>query len=267
MTNFELRFADGDDEYIFQNVEVFNPRFGDLVVNTDRLPGADGGFDTYHYNAAPASVGALMVQWYLDAERMVDMQGMIDAVNGLARLGKRKLYYQPEGDYEERWCWARLNNIPLTLRAENGLVLQDMRTMFQVPDPHWYHDEESEAIAASGTSTDGTVTNDGNVIALPRIVIACGTGQTCENPVIRRIVGSDIEDQVAYTGILTASDELIIDAEAKAVTLNGADAYAGNPATHWDWFRLTPGGNTVRVIFDNGGDAATVTVYWKDTWR
>lgn len=269
MANFSVTFAEGADAYTFPAYDqAISDNFRDAVTHTERLPGMDGGFDAYLADDAPNEIGNINLSFKLVADTRDDMQALIDAVGRLKHLGKRKLTVQTQGTASPRWCYARINNISISRRiSEHTDLAQTVQINFQVSDPHWVEDEESQAISASGTSTDATITNDGNAVALARVVVTCAAGQTAENIKVRRIVSSTTVDEMAYTGVLIASDELEMDAQAKSVLLNDADAYSAFAFTHPDWFRLMPGANTVRIIQANAGDACTVTVYWSNTYR
>ncbi len=269
MADFSLTFADGADAYIIPALELaVSDSFGDLVPNTARLPMLDGGFDRFGADPAPAEIGRINVSFALTAETREAMQAQIDAVRTLARLGKRKLTWQPQGSANARWCWARVNNIGTPRRpAEHSDLMQRVSITFQASDPHWYEDEDTDEIVATGTSTDGTIAVTGNCPALARVVVFCDTGETAHNPTVRRIVDSETLDEMAYSGIMVADDELIMDAQAKAVTLNAVAAYDAFSFVHADWLRLMPGSNTIRVALGDAGDSCVVDVYWYPTYR
>lgn len=267
MADFALTFADGADAYAFTHSTDFNPAFSRMQNIITALPGAHGGYDANHNEEARSQGGNLDVRFVLAAPSTFAMQNLIDQVTALPTLGRRKLYYQPQGVYTERWCWARVENVQLGMKAVDGLLLQRVRVKFDVPDPFWRHDEENTAQACSGTSTDITVTNSGNAVALARVAVACGAAQTCENPTIKRTVGGVDLDILTYTGTVGNNETLTFDAARKSVDLDDTGVYADLTYEHPDWLRLAPGSNTLTVEFENGGDAATVTVYWNDTFR
>lgn len=268
MADFAVTFADGADEYVFPYIQSISDNFRNAVPRTERLADLSGGFDAYLADDAPNEIGNINLSFELVSETRAGMQALVDAVGKLKSLGKRKLYLQPQGTAAERWCYARVNNIAIARRpADQTDLIQPVQINFQVSDPAWTEDEENDTIAASGASTDATITNDGNANALARVVVTCAAGQTAENVKVRRIVGGVTIDEMAYTGVLTAGDELELDAQAKSVLLNDADAYDAFAFTHPDWFRLLPGANTVRIIQANAGDECTATVYWSNTYR
>lgn len=264
MPEFSLRF----DDYTFPEVgETFTYNFTNLVPATTRLMGLDGGFDADGTRPSPAEIGSIQFSFRLTADDPAAMQAKLDAVNRLAALGERKLYWQPEGNYNLRWCWAKVNNLGLTYRSDDAFLVQRIDASFQASDPHWYEDETSQVIPASNTLTLATVPHTGNAITLAKVTVACGVGQTCTNPIIRRFIGGITYDEVHYTGTLTAGQSLVIDARAKSVTKDGVGVYADFDAADPDWLRLLPGSNDIRVSFANSTDAATVTLAWLPTYR
>lgn len=268
MANFSVTFAESTDAYVFPYVQAISDNFRNAVPRTERMADLDGGFDAYLADDAPNEIGNINLSFQLAADTREAMQALIDAVGKLKALGKRKLFLQPQGTLAARWCYARVNNISVARRpADQTDLIQMVQISFQVSDPHWMENEESVAITASGTATNQTITNDGNAVALARVVVACGVGQTAENVKIRRMVGSVVADEMAYTGVLIATDDLELDAQAKSVLLNDVAAYNAFAATHPDWLRLLSGANTIRVVMANAGDACTATVYFSNTYR
>ena len=55
-----------------------------------------------------------------------------------------------------------------------------------------------------------TITAGGTVQTLPRIIIACGTGETAQNVTIQRLVDSAVVDEITFTDTLIANDEVEI---------------------------------------------------------
>jgi len=268
MADFAVTFAEGSDAYTFPNVQSFRDTFGDMVPRTMRALGVSGGVDQYGSEAAPAEIGQVQITCKLYAASRDDMQAAIDAIRALARLGLQKLTLQPQGSEAARWCYARVNNISVARRpAEQTDRVQLVRVALQVPDPHWYHDEESQIIYAAGLATEATITNSGNAPALARFTLAPETSDSCENPAIKRMVAAVAVETVSYVGTLTDTDSLVIDCEVKSAQLNGTDVYADMVIDTPHWFWLLPGSNTVRVELANAGDACDVTIAWKDTYR
>lgn len=267
MADFAVTFGEGSDQYAFPNVSAWEWSFAGMRPVIADLPGAHGGFDQHHTDEDRAGVGSAHLEFMLETDSSEAMQALIDQVTRLPYLGRQLLTYQPQGSYAARWCYARVSKLDLGLSADMGLKVQKVKLTFAVPDPFWRHDEESHVIAASGTSTSATVTNTGNAVALARVTFAPGVGDSCENPTIQRLVSAVAVDEMAWTGTVDAGETLTMNAARKAVLLDTTGSYAGFAFTHPDWLRLLPGANELKVVFANAGDAATVTVYWSDTFR
>ena len=264
MASFAVTF----DDYAFTNLDTLRDNFRDAVPQTVRLPGLHGGFDTLGAEDAPSEIGRVDVTFNVEVTNRNSMQCTLDAVGKLKYYGKRKLYFQPEGTGSQRWTWARVNSINWTRGPTLTTDLwQPVSVTFQAPDPHWYTDPTSGTITASGTGTLGTVTNNGNAEALAYVSITCGTAQTALTPAVRRLVSGGTPDSMAFSGTVGNSQSLILDAQAKAVTLNGTGEYDQFSYTHPDWLRLLPGANVLRVDFGTATSAATVVVTWSDTYR
>lgn len=265
--------ASSPQQYTFSNLQAFSDNFTDVVAQTVRMPSVSGGFDVYGSGIAPKPVGMVRVTFSLFSSTRSGMTALLDSLKAMQTWGKQKLIYQPTDATEDtRYCWARVNNINVARRpADHTDLIQSVTVVFQVSDPFWLKSTAaSETIAASGTSTDVTVTNDGNAIALPVITIAPATGDECNNVEIRRIDGSgNILDAIGYILRVLDTDTLIINCKTSAITINGYDQWSNkNEANtvHPDWIRLMPGDNTIRVIFANSGDAADVTFDYEDTY-
>ena len=111
----------------------------------------------------------------------------------------------------------------------------------------------------SSTSTDVTVTTNGNAETFPRIIIQCGAAQTAENIRIQRFVNGSIVDQIRYAGVLGNNDRLVVNTRANTVTKNSVSHYTSDYTyNNAGWFRLQPGANTIKVLLENSGDACDV---------
>ena len=81
------------------------------------------------------------------------------------------------------------------------------------------------------------------------------------------MIGTLVVDEVVYTGTLSAGDTLSINGKTGAITVNGSSDWANISYEHRDFLRLLPGENSIKVVFANAGDAATVTFYYRDSYR
>lgn len=275
--------------YVFEDVGVrINTNFADLVPATSRLPGLDGGFDEYGDEAAPSEIGNVSFEMVLTENNQAEMQRKRDALRGLARLGMQRLVVQTwDPDAALRYCWARINNIQVSDNV-NAVThrVNRVQITFQVSSPRWQDVSESDAIygqavfgqfifgggigvieTASGTSTDMTITNDGNAIAYPVIYVTTAAGEAITSPlnIIRRVNGVAI-DQLTIATSLTANQTLVINTQTKSIKKMSVDAYANLTALTPEWLRLLPGDNAIRVTMGGGGNACTIRFKFAATW-
>lgn len=286
-----LRFVWRGRTFVFPDEQVsYRDNFRNVAPATTRLPGISGGYDDYGAEAAPGEIGQVQVYCWIEAADPEAMTEKLDDLAEMAGWGAGRLYMQPTDTLlAERWCRARINAIDWSQNAKSTPHRRvQVQFNFQVAYPRWF-EEGNEVnrwgdgtawasgavwggggteINASGVLTETTVTIAGNAITQPRIRIVPGVGDSCENPVVQRIgAGGAVEDEVSYTGVIAAGEVLEINTRSLAVTLDGADAYTSafdfeNPA----WLRLYRGENRLRVLFEDAGDAAVVTVYYNETY-
>lgn len=269
--------------YTITYVQDYQDNFAEVVPRTSRVVGTSGGFDSHGNDPAPAEIGNVQCQCVLTVTTLSDMTNKQDTLRALSRKPKGTLFFEME-DGTLRYCKARVNSIQ-TPQSEttHSEVWTKARIAWQVADPHFYTigtetpnwgefvwgDEIEEPVdnVVSGTSTDFTITIGGTVQTLPRIVIVCGTGETAENVTIQRLVDDEVVEEITFTDVLTDGDSVEIDCNAKSVTKNGSDAYADFSFDgHFDWIRLQPGDNDIRVTMENVGDDATVTFYYEEVY-
>jgi phage-related protein len=174
----------------------------------------------------------------------------------------------------------------------HGDLFQEFTLTFSCPDPYWYVEGDPDggfdilginffmgvsklggetgggfSIAAEGVLTEATASNNGNAPTVGRITIRCSATQTCENPIIQRILNGQVYDYVSYTGVLGNGDELIIDSRGHSVQLNGDNAYGtAFDFKHPRFIKLEAGENLIRVLFTNATDEARVTLTFEDAF-
>lgn len=287
-----LRFGSGNQVYTFtpDYQIMLKDNFRNLVPNTTRLPGLDGGLDEYGTNPAPSEIGNVQVMFWLFATSNTEMTAKKRALGALSSWGVKRLYKQPlDTSQTEVYCDARVNSIDYgeTSRDQPHLR-QRVQLNFQVANPSWYgRGTESAAWgdgstwgsgviwggtavanACTGLQNDFSLNVGGNSLTYPRIEVRCGGAQTASGIVISRIVQNVIVDQVTYNQTLVANDSLIINCRASSVRKNSIDAY-GNHFTYLKsgWFRLEAGANAIRVGFTNVSDAASVYFRYYDAWK
>jgi hypothetical protein len=248
--------------------EILRTNFGDAVPRTTRLPGLDGGFDNMGDAPAPNEIGFVRARLTLVASSAADMAARRDAVMAMMRAGRATLTAETFAG-AMRYCMAKVNNInlPAVYDARSARII-DATVDFQVAYPRWYSAAAGSpvGISASGTLTDGTVTASGTAVAQPVITVTATTAISAGGLTIRRMVSSVVADEIVYAAALANADVLAINCQGLTVRKNGTDAYgAAFSAAHPAWLRLQPGANTIRVIL-GGGETATVSVAWEDTW-
>jgi hypothetical protein len=272
------------------SIVQFHDNFSNAVPTTTRIPGVDGGFNADGDDPAPTQIGQVVVQFYLVSPDPHDMDDFRDEMKMIGSVGIQKLVYQPTRPSDpERYCWARLQFVSDTRSTDNYTeVMQRVQVHFQVPDPHWLVEKYNSPTLAdgyqlddgltfgdgalelvcSGVETVHVVVNDGSAMAVCMLALLPGSGNTCENPRISRMVDGIAKDDVEYTGVLAADDELIADGRTGRAVLAGVSVFGANfRYEHPAFLRLLPGNNTVRVRFENAGDDATLRLWYYDTFR
>lgn len=271
-------------------LEEFYDNFSDMVPRTQRLPGLDGGFSQDGRGPSQSAIGQVTVGLRLVVDDPEDMDAARDAIRALPSKGLQKLVYQPtDAAAPTRYCWARVNYIRMSQnKAEQTDFWQKVQIIFQVPTPFWYVadnwpwaldsgvdlddgeviGDNAIEVAASGASTSQTLTNDGTAAAVCVISVQTGASQTCENVRIVRVVNGAYEDRVGYVGVIDNSQELHLDGARGIAQLDGDHVYGGGLVyDHPAFLRLEPGANSIKILFKNGGDAATVKFWWLETFR
>lgn len=266
MADLSLTFG----SYTIPNVHLVKSNFGEIDNKLVRIARTSGGFDPSGSGAAPIKDGTVEARLNLIATDQDNMQALVDAINGLFWTGTDTLTFQPQGALGARHCTARVDRVDIPYNAEDGLVFVPGKIMFQVASPFWLASAATvETKALSGTSTTHTLAYaDGNHIAIPtEIKISTAVGQTIENPIIKRLNtggGSVVWDQLSYTGVLGASENITINPQKKSVLVNGVTGLSAFTWSSPDWFRLDPGNNYLKIEAANAGDAATLSItYWK----
>ena len=276
------KYFDLTQSHIYQ--QNVRDNFGNLMRASKRMLMMSGGFDGWGISKTPNEVGSVQLDLKMKSMTRNGMQTYRDALRVMERYGLTKLYYQEKDSTQrERFCYARVTDVQMTQDIENHSDLhQKVQISWEVPYPVWHQDNQAgplwgfewgaswgdaPSIAASGVQTDNVLSTIGNADSLLRyITVSCGTGQTCQNPTIQRLVDGVVKDEVSFTDTLVATDSLVFSPWERTVKKNGTLNFANFDYEHPRWFVLEPGDNDIRVVFANSGDAATVTLQYYDNY-
>jgi len=132
--------------------------FGDLVPQTQRLPGVSGGRDLQGGRGAPQAVGSVRTTFDLDLRYGTPMRVQRDAVTSMLRWGRQRLFAVTHEDDRQgiRWVWAKPINIPLSENARDVPHLQQtVQTSFQTVDPGWRGGQRAIFMDAGHVMDDG----------------------------------------------------------------------------------------------------------------
>lgn len=265
----------------------FSDNFAELVTRTERIPFAHGGFDQLGDERSLSEIGKVNAELWLHYDSFEEATTLLDAYRQIADYGVQRLFMQPTDPTEAaRWCWARVNNLN-TPQNVRDVPHERMRVgvVFHVPDPFWHGAGNGAVwgggwkwgdgtkwgggtpVAASGLLTTSTITPNGNAFTYLNMSIRPDTGESCTDPIIRRVVNGDVIDEVRWYGTLTAGDVLSINSTKREVRLNTVKVYDDRfAARSRDWMLLRPGANTIQIIFTNTTDAADVNLRYLDRW-
>lgn len=262
----------------------YSDNFAELATKTRRLPGMHGGFDDLGYERGLSEIGSIRADFWLKFANLTEATTKLDEFRRMTDYGVQLLYKTTQ-DGQQRWTWARVDNIS-TPQAVRDLPHNQIKAsiIFQASDPFWYGVGSGSAIWGDGTSKWGdgvsrwsgaaatavsgalttlTYTYTGNAFTQPSIAISPGVGQSCTDPVVRRIVNGAVIDEIVYLGTLAAGDRLFVDSRRASVRVNDANAYNSQFNTKTSYFmRLVPGVNTIQIRFALSTDAANVCIRW-----
>jgi hypothetical protein len=290
------------DDYTFpQTALTYNNNFGDAMPTTVKLAGMDGVWSEEGDEPAPRASGRVTISFTVDFETALRRHGYtsitdaniedamrleLDAIKKLHSKGLQRLTIT-SGTQAARYCYAKVNNIPETNKPVEGNVFIPIQVVFHVPNPIWLSGDYAGlkygsgagkygaglkygagalAVALSGLTTTTTITNNGNAIAVCKVVVATVAGQTALNPKVQRLKNGQAVDEISYTGTLTNGDAIKWDGRRHSIRLNGVDAWANASYQHPDMLRLEPGDNAIKVIMGGGGNAGTLRVWFNDTY-
>lgn len=271
-------------------VDLFQDNFANTTPKTIRLARMDGGFNEDRNRPAPTVVGNVQVGFYLVPDDPTALDTLRDQVNEMVDWGMQQLWYRPSDGGADRYCWAMVNNIvmPRTREAFSD-VYQKVALYFHVPFPRWISTKYTGwkigdgtlitaggsvkigsggyVVNASGLTTNATLPYDGNAEGIVVAAIEPQTGQSCTNPIIQRLDGNVVVDEVRYTGSLTAGQILVIDPWRESITKQGSAVWNNVQYMDIAFLRITKAARAFRIKFAAGGNAARVTFYYDDLYR
>lgn len=270
-------------------VDMFQDNFSNTTPKTIKLARMDGGFNEDKDRAAPTVIGKVDVGFYLDPDDVTTLDTLRDAVSEMAEWGIKQLWYRTSSG-ANRYCWGILNNamMPQTKDA-NSDIYQKVTLYFQVPFPRWISTKYTGwkigdgtlitsggsvkigsggyVVNASGLTTNATLPYDGNAEGIVVAAIEPQAGQSCTNPIIQRLDGNVVVDEVRYTGSLTAGQILVIDPWRESITKQGSAVWNNVQYMDIAFLRITKAARAFRIKFAAGGNAARVTFYYDDLYR
>jgi hypothetical protein len=277
------RFVSPYGTYYFpQTEQSFTSNFRDVLARAERLPGVDGGLDSFGTGRAPSAIGKLDFGFYLTSTTLEGMQVKRDEAAAMRDWGAGQLYVQPtDPALPERWIYCRINRISDDQRLDQHTDrFQLMQVSMQVTQPYWYTagteklwddggkwddgigtwDGNASAPAPTSIVNSGTmsITNNGNVFTLARVLVINSSGSPINNVIVRRIRNGEIADEVRYNSTIANGDWLEINSRSQRVLmgLSGADVFADFEYMNADWMQLLPGVNSLQVYVNGTAQVA-----------
>lgn len=275
----------------------FIERFGSIELPTyntieDATPAAPraavvataaGSFDAWGSGrAAQKFPHTLSVRCLVSEDSTANLITTMDALR--AAVGTRANLYRRRDDGVVHLCTARLMDMDYQ-RATRHLRHQELRLVFAQLDP-WSGDRYEDWVLDDGSDLDdgllldygaltfspptaGELTLGGNLAALDVRLTITFDGADAD-PCYIVIANSGV--CLIVDGPWANADELVIDSQARTITVNGSDAYSrldvdtGYGAythTATEWISLQPGFNSVLVI---GATADEATLEYVEAW-
>jgi hypothetical protein len=247
---------------------------GDPNLSTIDLPGG-GAFDALGSDPAPIGAYDLMKRCTAYNEDVAALKA--DFYNLRSWYGKRdKLYRRIFSDNSLEWAYARFKRMRGTRKPGDKFGYQ-LELIFEVLSPTWsgaVHSHlftKAQIAAASGVIS---LTNAGNVNQDDVIITVTGSGSNITGVVAKKTSasGSTIYNDLTWTGVLAAGQQLVIDCGAYTVKKQGDPAAydtfalgAGHQADQW--FRLWASANRIEVAITGGDNAATIKFDYYDALR
>lgn len=261
--------------------------FRDFTDTIKSVIGKHGGVDQGN---AFAKDGQVKATFWLQDDDPATMATKIAAVGAMSDWGLMPLYRYVDGQGTQ-YCHARLTNASQIYKyADRPEKRMRIPLTFDVPDPWWLKTNANgtvwggsakwgtayghtwggggyTSVSASGLVTSTTLTNNGNLTIPVRIQVECGGAQSCQFPKIQRIKIGAVVEEVLWYETVGNNKKLHIDTERQRVTLQGVARYDVLTIKTADWLTLEPGSNSIKILFENSGDAATVKFHYQEAYR
>jgi hypothetical protein len=257
-----IRFGLGSTEsydFVPARQAEYQDNFADIMQQSVRVPGKDGGLSPFGLGRGPAEVGNVRVSFWVHGGSMAETGHLVSLVKSMAYWGVRRLFKRHQNG-ELMWTWASVSSVqvPQVVRRMPHLR-QQVQMTFQCLESKWYSAQGMLFFNDDDTFGDGlvfpplkvdqeavsdgstvTVINRGNV-PVSAYVRWDGNGtDSFTNPVITRKNWLDeTVNQLTYTGTIGANDVIEIDARSLTTTTRSAlTVLSGDwltiPAGSWD---------------------------------
>lgn len=283
-----LRFGNGANSYDFTALykQSLPSGFGDMLTNSVRLVGIQGGYNMDGRDRTRRAIGSLQASFKIVADgTSADMAAKRRAIYAMQDWGECRLLKE-FGDGVQVWTWASVSNIQMPQR-ESGhtYIWQDVQISFNCPKSLWYGKEDmlffedawvlDDGLALSVPKVDALavgngdtvqITNNGNATVGAYVRWDIPTGVTVENPSLtRRNEANEIVDQITYEDTLVEDDVVEIDARDHQTLKNlvVVPSYQALEAYSGAWLEIPPGTISLEVggTF-TGGDALLTLDCW-----
>lgn len=269
-------------QYIaFSNLEKASADFNDTATQVIKLPGADGGLNSFGTGRSPQAVGKVQATFYLTSDDGINMVAQRDLVKTMKSWGQKRLFMRPADPLlPRRWCFATVQSIDMDEDAGQGTeFLQPVTVTWLVTDPFWYT-AGNELIwgdfvwgdgsiwgGSAGVSVTDTysldITYRGTAPTYVRVTIRNDSAVNVGSPVVTREFMGEQLDRWAWGGDIPPASRLEVDPRLNRVLLDENDRSDLFTYSSAEWLMLNPGVNTIRVFLDG---TATVWIRYMERW-
>lgn len=280
------RFGLDNNGYTFPvGITQFSKNFANVVPGGRQIPGRDGGYDFYGGGIAPTERGNISLSFVVKTSGPDESQWIIDDTYGqLVNIGRAPLFFDLDGVAQnQRFCYARLNNNSVPIRARNTpykrLRLQmqfrvDHPVMLGRPDIFsWTNDghDTGDGIESAAARVEETAVSNGSTVSVTNngtypalCLIRWDMTDTTTNPKVSRKVDGLVYESVQFTGTYEADAVLIANGHDKKVF--PSDEYANLTVGNHRWLTIPPGTSTLDISGTFSSTAKLTLDYW-DTWK